>query len=226
IAIKLNLELASFDGSVSYFNGYNPYPGMAIGIMDIDTLRIISKAYRIRIAGADFSTSSGPYGFRGEFAFRDPQADYEASIHIPNPDLQYVFGMDREFGDFSIILQYAGRFVVDFEELNEPQNPEELFQYEVALKNRIFSFQTNEISHSFSFRSSWSLMYDVLALEIFSLYNFTTEDFFFRPQLSYDLADALTFTAGGEYYTGPSETLYDLIDETLNSIFIELKTSF
>ena len=69
-------------------------------------------------------------------------------------------------------------------------------------------------------------MYDVLALEIFSLYNFTTEDFFFRPQLSYDLADALTFTAGGEYYTGPSETLYDLIDETLNSIFIELKTSF
>lgn len=221
VAMKLNLELASFDGSVSYFNGYNPSPGI-----HLDSIEVFSKAYRMHIAGVDFSATSDSYGFRGEFAFRNPQDDYEKNIYIPNPDLQYVLGIDREFGDFNIILQYVGRFVVDFKELKKPQNPEEISQYEIALKNRMFSSQTNEISHAVSFRPLWNLMYETLTLEIFSLYNFTTEELFFKPKLSYDLADALTITVGGEYYTGPTGTLFDSIDETLSSVFIELKTSF
>ena len=221
VAIKLNLELASFDGSVSYFNGYNPSPGI-----NIDTLGVFSKAYRMHIAGADFSATSGSYGFRGEFAFRDPQDDYKKNIYIPNPDLQYVLGIDREFGNLNIILQYVGRFVVDFEKLNEPQNPEEIPQYEISLKNRMFSSQTNEISHAVSFRVFRSLLHETLSLETFGLYNFTTEELFFKPKLSYDLADALTITIGGEHYMGHAGTLFDSIDETLSSVYIELKTSF
>ncbi|MCK5527219.1 MAG: hypothetical protein KAJ05_08725, partial [Candidatus Latescibacteria bacterium] len=114
-ALKLNLERASFDGSVSYFNGYNPSPGL-----DADAQGIRPRSYRMHVVGADFSTTIGSYGFRGEFAYRTPHEDYEQHIHIPNPDLQTILGADREFGDFSVILQYIGRSVLDFAELSEP----------------------------------------------------------------------------------------------------------
>jgi hypothetical protein len=44
--------------------------------------------------------------------------------------------------------------------------------------------------------------------------------------MSYDIADALTFTLGAELYSGPDDTLFGLIDSTLNSVFAELKASF
>jgi hypothetical protein len=69
-------------------------------------------------------------------------------------------------------------------------------------------------------------MYETLNLELSGLYNFTTGEFFIKPKVTYDIADALTFTLGGELYTGPDETLYGTIDESLSAIFIELKTSF
>ena len=58
------------------------------------------------------------------------------------------------------------------------------------------------------------------------LYNFTTEELLVKPKVSYDIADALRFTIGGELYAGPNGTLYDTIDETLSAVFVELKTSF
>ena len=57
-ALKANLELPSFDGSLSYFEGYNPFPGVDIESVDmsgqIPLIRVISKAYRMRVVGADF----------------------------------------------------------------------------------------------------------------------------------------------------------------------------
>ena len=220
-AVKLNLERASFDGSVSYFNGYNPSPGVDAGPQGM-----MPRAYRMHVAGADFSTTLGSYGFRGEFAYRKPHKDYEKNAYIPNPDLQYVMGMDRAFGDFSVILQYIGRTVLDFTELSKPQTPAERLNVELARKNRMFSSQLDEMSHAISFRPAWKLMYETLVLEMSGLVNFTTEELLIKPKVSYDIADALSLTAGGEFYTGPDETLYDTIDETLSAVFVELKTSF
>ena len=220
-ALKLNLERASFDGSVSYFNGYNPSPGL-----DADAQGIRPRSYRMHVVGADFSTTIGSYGFRGEFAYRTPHEDYEKYIYIPNPDLQYVMGMDRTFGDFSVILQYIGRTVLDFAELSNPQTPEERPKYEMARKNRMFSSQSDEISHAVSFRPAWKFLYETLALEVAGLYNFTTKELLVKPKVSYDIADALRLTVGGEFYTGPNGTLYDTIGETLSAVFVELKTSF
>jgi hypothetical protein len=56
--------------------------------------------------------------------------------------------------------------------------------------------------------------------------NFTSREVLFRPKMSYDIADALTFTLGAELYSGPDDTLFELIDSTLNSVFVELKASF
>ena len=228
-ALKFNVELASLDGSVSYFNGYNPFPGVGIAVPEriLDGIQLTSKAYRMHILGADFSTAVGSLmGLRGEFAFRTPHEDYEENIHIPNPDLQYVIGGDKEFGDLSVLIQYLGRYVFDFTRLSEPRNLLELVSPELALNNRIYSSQQNELSHSVSFRTAWKLLHETLDLELLGLYNFTTEEVFLQPRVSYDIADDLTATLGWERYSGPEDTLFGIVDSYFTALYAELKSSF
>jgi len=213
-AAKLNVELASFESSFCYFNGYNPFPGN-----NIEGSSIIATAYRIHMAGADFSTAVASYGLRGEFAFRYPCKDYESNVYIPNPDLQYVLGVDREFGDFSIIMQYSGRYVLDYTELLQIASP-------IEKNNRMFSGQQNQVSHTLSFRHVLSLLHEILFLELFASYNLTTEELFLRPKVFYDITDALRVTLAAELFTGPDETLYGTIDEQSSALFLELKASF
>lgn len=146
-ALRLNFEWPAIDGSISYFNGHNPFPGIVAAFPEIlsDTLsqEILLKSYRMQVLGADFQTIvAGSLGLRGEIAYRKPHGDYETSIHTPNPDLQYVFGIDKEFsGSFSLILQYMGRIVFDFKELQLPQSAVERAKYVIESKNRLITSQ-------------------------------------------------------------------------------------
>ena len=231
-ALRLNLELPSIDGSVSYFNGHNPMPGIMAEVPDIlapnVALNVFHKSYRMHVFGADFSTIvAGSWGLRGEVAYRRSHQDHKLFIHIPNPDLQYVVGVDKELmKNFSLILQYIGRYVFDFEELEMPVNPVEIPIYEIALKNRLINFQQYELSHSLSCRAALELMNELLSVEVFGMVNFTSDEILFRPKMTYEIADALTFTLGAELYSGPDKTLFGLVDSTLSAVFMELKASF
>jgi hypothetical protein len=107
-----------------------------------------------------------------------------------------------------------------------PVSPAAMPQYQLALKNRLISFQTNEITHSISFRPAWSFLYETLTVEAMGMYNFTTEELLLRPKLTYDITDAFSATFGGEIYTGPEESLYGSIESYLSAVFVELKSSF
>ncbi len=232
IAVKLTIELASLDGSVSYFNGFNPSPGINIAAvkplpMGVE-LDVRPKAYRMHIAGADFSaTVMNNVGLRGEIAYREPVNGWEKNLHIPNPDLQYIIGIDKEIvTDFSFIIQYMGRYVFDYRDLADPVTPFDWARYQFEFKNRLITFQRDELSHAVSFRPEWKLKYETLSLQMLGMYNFTTEELVLRPQAAYDIADALTVTAGGEIYSGPDDTLYGSLDAYLSAMFVELKASF
>jgi hypothetical protein len=230
-ALRLNLEFPSFDGSLSYFNGYNPRPGISTDSLNEfppkDPFAIIPKAYRMSVIGADAKTTAGAFGLRGEVAYRKPQGDYKAEFHIPNPDLCYVFGIDREFsGNLSIIVQYAGKYVFDFEELYSIAVPDILPIKILLEKNRMIAGQQNELSHSFSCRAGLHLLHETLELEVVTFYNLTTEEYFFTPKMDYDIADALTFTLGAILYGGPDNTLFGTIDKPLSAAFTELRLSF
>lgn len=243
IALKLNLELASFDASISYFSGFNPAPGLWCDIPGIsgdspgaqsntDKLSFLLKPYRMHIFGADFSTSLAGLnmGLRGEIAYRNPRDDYETNLYIPNPDIYYVIGIDKElFENFSMLLQYIGRYVLDYTALEEPgesNDPSRYLIYELALKNRLISSQQYEISHSLFCRLGWRLLHETLILELVGMANITSEEFLIRPKIVYDITDAFTFTLGGELYIGPHDTLFGIIDSYMSSVFTELRISF
>ncbi len=226
VALKIDLELSRFDGSISFFRGYMPLPGIFVSSFDLTSFiaTVVTKPYKMQVLGCDFSTTLGSFGFRGETAYRDPVEDYqsESNPHIPNPDIQYVLGMDKTKGDFSVVVQYIGRYVINFKEFKPTRSPLD----ELEIKNRMISSQQDEISHAVFLRPSLALFHETLNIEIIRYYSFTTEEGLFRPLISYSLTDALTMKIGAELYSGPENTLFGTIDESLSSFFVELKTSF
>jgi hypothetical protein len=231
-ALRMNLELASIDGSVSYFNGHYLIPGIEGNITEMYspsmTLSVYPKSYRSHVVGADFQTTmAGSFGLRGEVAYKKPHEDYRTMVHVPNPDLQYIVGMDKEFkGNFSLILQYIGRYVFDFDKLTEPANPTQIPAHEIEKINRMISGQKNQLSHSFSVRAEQKLLYETMSIEFLGLFHVTTSEFFIKPVLRYEISDAMDFAFGGSFYSGPDDTLFGTIDSLLSAVFTEFKISF
>lgn len=228
---KFNFNFPKIDGSISYFNGYNPLPGLEFGMPELQTdstftIAISDRAYKQQVIGADLSTTIGSYGLRGELAYRIPENDYEEKPYVPNPDIQYVLGVDKSIGDFSLIAQYIGRYVIDFTELEIPADPAMMMNYESNNYNRLFAGQTNEIIHSVSIRPALNLFYDILTIETFGMYNITCDELLLVPRITYSISDDLKLSVGANYYYGKENSLYDLMSKSLSSGFFELKVSF
>jgi hypothetical protein len=222
-AVKLHLELPSFDGSISLFSGYSPWPGIS-GTFDSLPIHIRPETYRMHVLGFDFSTTLRSWGFRGEFAYRKPEEGKPDDLHIPNPDLQWILGIDRSWGDFNCIIQYIGKRVESYTDLPKSPGLDPLF--EILQKNRLIASQLYRTSHTITFRPSIALFHETTTVEIAGMVNITSEEFLLRPKWTSDLTDAFTLVFGAEWYSGPDESFFGIIDEALSSVFIELKTSF
>lgn len=229
IAAKLDLGLSAVEGSISYFRGYMPLPGVflhpdSIHLAGGFRATVVNKPYQMHVYGSDFSTTISSFGVRGEVAYRQPLQDYEDPLntHVPRPDLQYVLGVDKTMGDFSIILQYIGRTVFDFAEIDSTGLPTD----QLYLTNRMITGQLDAASHAVFIRPALALMHETLDVELLAYYNITTEEMLLRPLATYDITDAMTFRLGADLYSGPDNTLFGNIDKALSSVFIELGVSF
>lgn len=227
VALKSSATIGAFDGSISWFNGYMPMPGVFLFSETSGTslnLFIRSKSYRMNVFGADFSTSAGSFGLRGEFAYRKPTEDYSLieNIYIPNPDFQYVVGIDRSIGDFSVIAQYIGRYVTDF----TAEITGNTMVKELESINRMAAGQQDQLSHAIMLRPTMALLHETCNVEFLGLYYISTEEILLRPSLVYNLADAFTLKAGWEGFLGPDGTLFGNIKDALSAVFVELKATF
>ena len=227
VALKANYLGNKIDGSLSYFHGYNPKPGITTSVVDGNaTMHPI--AYSIDMLGADFSTTAGKYGLRGELAYTNATED-EALAYAPNADLQFVLGLDRSFGHLQIIAQYFGRYVFYFTENTLPTDPTDvaaMSQYQLESKNRMFASQLQAFTNVATIRRGYKLLHDTADANILAMYNFDTEELMLRPKVSYQMTDAMECSLGAELLTGPDGTLYGLIDDIVTAAFVEMKVSF
>jgi hypothetical protein len=58
------------------------------------------------------------------------------------------------------------------------------------------------------------------------MYNFTSEDLLFVPEVRYKPTDGLTIVAGAEFFSGKKGSLYDIVHDFMNSIYVALKVDF
>lgn len=243
-AARLHLELPAIELSASYLYGYAPMPGLTFrGVMpDSEApVRISRVAYRHQVIGFDFSTALGDFmAVRGEAAYRRPET-YQTRHYVPNPDLQYILGLEKAFGSVSVIAQYMGRYVFDW--AREPgaalggldpsqlQNiSEEVISLnvnrELARRNQGLFQQLAQVQHLVSGRIEWLTAHDTLSLSAFGMLNLTTEEWLVFPRILYKISDGLSTTLGAEIYSGPEGTLLDLVENSLTAGYVELKYSF
>lgn len=220
--VKLDWEKPTFDGSVSYYKGYHKMPGLNYACSS-GGAEIFTLPWKTQVFGADFSTAAGSFGLRGECAFTLPDSEPDSLFSSPCKQLEYTLGVDREWGNFSLIVQYVGKYIFDFDKEITAQTP---LAKEVIRYNRMLFSQLEAWNHSVSIRPSISLMHETLKCEMFGLVNFSTEEWFLMPKATYSISDALTFCIGVQLFGGGTNTLYGFIKKSRNSGFAELKLSF
>jgi len=232
-ALKVNAELAAIDFSVSYLNGFAGFAGFELlhlvqagPFLDIS---VRQHPFRQQVAGCDFSTTLWEAGLRGEAAFFWPQ-DYREKIYAPNPYAIYVLGVDKEFfSQLSLILQYIGKWTHNGGTGKNIKSKTPLVDSampQLITINRMIFSQQYKWQSSISTRLAWTTLYDTLTLEIFGLYNVSSQEYMLRPRLKYKVADGVDFIAGADILGGPKSTMMGKADQLMTAALAELKYSF
>jgi hypothetical protein len=113
--VRWNQIVRRAEFSVSYFDGFDdiatfrsrlsPAPELSDRGLPHYRVALDREFYRVRVAGVDFASELGPFGIRGEAGYFD-RTDPDNRDH-----LLFVVGIDRSWGDWFVILQYAGQKV-------------------------------------------------------------------------------------------------------------------
>lgn len=229
---RFNFDLQRIGFSVSYFRGYDPYYGFRINSFtfegQIPSIELSATPYNKSTYGFDLAVPAGSWIFRLEAAF-DQTKDYETNMHIPNPNLNWVVGIERSFLDITAILQYIGFYTIDFvsfEDMPPPQSMDEILIQELTEFNRKIFYQQEETNHALSLTLNRSFRYETISIEATGYYNITSEEWLIRPKLSWNINDHLETSIGGFYSEGPEKTLLFYASDVMNGAFIELKVNF
>jgi len=244
VAAKLNFEFPAFGFSFSWFRGYSTMYGF-----DLDTAMISSftpsklkyniylnpQTYLKNTAGLDFEIPAGRWIFRGEMALNLTK-NYRDNMYVPNPGMQYVAAVERDFGGWDFILQYIGSYTSRFEPLKEvppydPGNSLNDYMYNVTYNeltqfNRRTFYQQEKFNHALSLYIGKSFAHDAVRAEVTGYYNITSDEWFVRPQVTWNITDRLQTAIGGFYSAGPDKSIYSYSSDVLNGAFVQLKVSF
>lgn len=252
--LRASFHLRGIDWSMSWFDGYDPMPGIRLASFVFDPSQPLSmpetgletKAYRNRVAGVDFETAAGPFGIRGEVAWAVPALPHIEYEYIPLPELKWVAGLDWISGKWTITAEYCGKVVEDF----APSEAQPLFgseldpvrmlqllstpgfdmsayvRQQVASFNRLFNYQSDRYSHYATLRIESDLAFGRLLPSVMGMYNFTTGDLLMIPEIKYKPLDGMTITAGAEIYSGRKASLYDLVNDFMNGVYVSLRFDF
>ncbi|MBN2520367.1 MAG: hypothetical protein JXB17_07685 [Bacteroidales bacterium] len=243
-AIRLNFELPKAGFSVSWFRGYDPFYGYNVDTITVNpatfslSIENIATPYLKNTIGGDFSIPLNSWIIRGEAAYNITGDGYDSLMYVPNPDLSYVIGAEKTLSGFTTIVQYVGKYTLDFTELTtptllDPLNPLAQLQYaqevvinESALFNRKIFHQQEEMNHILTLMVTKSFAYDTWNVELAGYYDITSEEYLIRPKLTWKLTDALSTSAGYSYMNGPEKSVFSYSNAILNGGFFELKANF
>ena len=252
--LKTDFHLNQFDWSLSWFNGYDPMPGIALTEFSLDLtqpvpvpyIELSLKPYRTRVLGIDFETAAGPVGLRGEAAWSDPQLSNETNEYVPFSELKWVLGADWSAGIWRFTGEYSGKYVSDYTPTSvEPLigtqlditqlaellaipgfNIEDYSKLQVAAFNRLYNNQLSQYYTSMGLRVEADFIYGKLLPSVMSMYNFTSHDLLMIPEIKIKPADGMTITLGAEIWSGKKGSLYDIVDEFMNGAYVSLRVDF
>ncbi|MES1981847.1 MAG: DUF1302 family protein [Pseudomonadota bacterium] len=222
-ALRLDHTGGAVDWSVSYFNGLDLNPDIAIRGIGPAGLNLELEHNRIRVLGMDAATVAGRYGLRAEAAYSWTANTGENDYTVKKPFLYAVAGGDRTFFDYlNINIQYYFRLISNYQDPREIANP---VQRPVAVQGAVLSGQLNHFSHGLSLHIGNKWLNETLEGDIAAVASFTDRDYALRPKLVYAFSDHTRGTIGADLYRGGSYTFWGQLRNN-SLLFTEVKYSF
>jgi len=153
-------------------------------------LLITPEHMRLSLAGGSFSTTLGPFVFRGEAAYYfgkyfntiTPQTNQGV---IQKDYIHYMVGTDFTLFDVNISMQFIQKAIMDYEEVIKPT-----------------PFFKDEFNNMATFLARYSMLNETLDLEFFMYYDFEYDDALLRPRMLYDFSDSINLQLGANIFTG------------------------
>jgi hypothetical protein len=252
--IHLDLRAPVMDAALYIFDGYHNWPGIAFdsfvmdGSMEPLALNIFEKAYRIRMAGADFSIPVGSWIFTAEGAWFQSTENRNGSEYLPFPELSYTAEIQKSGSWLTAIAGYYGKYILEFTPaLAEPslsaeqeqflplmqggttitsELVDEMVREQVSAFNRLYNYQLEEYYHSAFVVLKGDFLHSILGISLPVVYNITTEEWIAQPSITWMPADGLRVTAGFNGYWGSENSLFNLVGPVLNAGFISMTLKF
>lgn len=237
---RLNFDLPFAGFSFSYFNGFNPFHGFKLKsftMTQAPEIVFIPDFYRKQTIGMDFEIPFSRILFRGEVAYNLTK-DYKQNMHIPNPDLTYVAGMELDVAGINIIAQYVGKYTFSYSPLIDPvllnpYDPVALYNYAYGLAvnnailyNRKINLQQEETNSALFLSLRRSFGFDLLTISASGYYNLTSEEYMYRPEIKWKPDDQLTMTLGGNVMGGPDNSIFFHSGKVMTGFYMGLAFTF
>lgn len=217
-AFKIDSIGGKLDWSLSYFDGFDPMPDLALSATGI-----ILNYPRIRVIGGDFAAAIGKFGIRGEAAYFFTEDMDGNNPEKKNPYLFYVLGVDRTFLEYLYLnLQFIQRIVTNYKNPIDIQDP---YLRDVAVKSAIINNQLDMVTNAVSLKIGYKMFHEALNLELSGIYNLTRRDYLIRPKITYAFTDHLFGILGADIYQGKDDSLFGWLEDN-TTVFVELKYGF
>lgn len=222
-AFKIDQSGGSVDWSLSYFHGFNKLPDL-VPAGTTPSGAIINFNYgKVDVIGADFATTYGEYGFRGETALTLTRDSSGNDSLVQNSTIYTVLGVERSFiENFNINVQVLHKHVLDY------VNPDSITDQSVRMIAQQVALNSNqpvEDQFGFSLRPSYKMYNDTLEMETALVLWAHNTNSLIRPKVTYAFTDAFKGILGMEYYSGPQNSLFGRLQKT-SSGFLELRYNF
>jgi hypothetical protein len=228
------------------------YDGFTIDIIDESTadieVNMTVTPYRVKRLGFDFETVAGRFGLRGETAFTKPDLSFRTYGYVPMPEIEWAAGADLTLGKIMLGAEYIGKYITDFEPAAvlpvlpgsmpdlTPQQIEQmitnpgimdwLIGVNTAAFNRLYMYQLEKSYHSAGLRIEADIANGNILPGMIMLYNITSGDLALVPSVRFRPADGLSVFLGADFYAGPENSLYDIIDRPLSNFFVSFRADF
>jgi hypothetical protein len=232
--INYNLYTSLLDISLYWYAGYGNWPGIGYDSFILDSLtmnpvalNLLEKAYKIRMAGADFTIPAGSWIFRAEGSWQQTVESPESAEYLPFHEISYTAEIERSGTHYNMLAGYLGKYIIDYTvPLAEPSllaGQQQIFELmqtgfiptgeaidgmireQVGAFNRLYNYQMEELYHTLFLAVKMFLWHDQIELTIPVISYLTTHEWVFQPGISYKPLDGLNISAGYSALYGPEE---------------------
>ncbi len=222
-AVRMEQTGKTVDWALSYFDGFDLFPDIALDQVRDSAEDLVLRHHRIRVIGADATTTVGRYGLRAEAAYTFTEDSRGTDPRVKNPFFFLVVGGDRTFFEYlNVNLQYLFHYVV------RHRSPSEIFdpvERSVAIEQAGISNQFDRVQHGLSLRVSHKWLNETLEGEVAAVLLFARLDYVVRPKLVYALTDRWKLTVGADIFRGEPQSFLGRLRDN-STAYAEVRWSF